>query len=120
MTERRVTLMPNVDRAYAAFRDALLAGVQPCLDSSIQDGNNWREGEFDVLIRGSSVYGVLHEEIQKLLDIAERHGGRLWFDRNHQTLAILFPYEHPPGPDGEPSPAETARRKSRARKEPSQ
>lgn len=103
----------NPGRAYLAFLAVLEAGLEPTLDCSIQSGNDWRKGEYDVLVKGNSTYGVLHEQIVTLLGIAEEHGGRLWLDRTSSMLCILFPYEKPQGPDGEDTPAQTERKKSR-------
>lgn len=110
----------RIARVYAAFLDTLRAGFQPAMTASIQSGNDWRRGEYDLLVGGQSDYGVIHEEIVKLVEIAERHGGRVWLQRRDKDalLAILFPYERTPGPDGGASgsgeaPAETERRRSR-------
>lgn len=110
------TAEPNVMRAFMAFREVLETGMNPELLSTVQQGNDWRKGEYDLVIRGSSMYGVIHEEISSLLQIAEKHGGRLWLDRQGSTLAILFPYERPAGPGEDESPSEETRRKSRGGK----
>jgi hypothetical protein len=102
------------DRAYAAFSDVLLAGMQPTLSSVVQPSSNWRAGEYDVVVRGISHYGVLQEELQATLDIADRHDGRVWLSKDGE-LAILFEYPRAPGPDGEESPVEETRRKSRTK-----
>lgn len=108
----------NLDRAVAVTRALLEAGLQPTLNANVQSGNNWREGEYDVVIEGSSLYGVIHEEIVAALAIAEEHGGRLWLSSRaiggDGKLAILFDYKHPPGPIPE-SPMETTRRRSRTK-----
>jgi hypothetical protein len=95
--------LERVTRAYAAFLAVLEAGMQPTLTASIQTGLNWREGEYDVLVEGLSHHGVLHEDIETALAIATKHGGRLFLlgsGDEKGTLAILFPYERVPGPDG--------------------
>jgi hypothetical protein len=118
MSELTKDAEPHVMRAFIAFREVLETGMQPMLDSSVQNGN-WRNGEYDIVIRGNHVYGTTHEEIAALLDIATRHGGRLWLHRESGELCILFPYERPLGPvgsSGEEAPPEAARRRSRGGK----
>lgn len=102
----------HLDEVYAAFIDVLETGLQPTLTSTIQTGNNWRQGEYDIVIDQHD-HGLLHEQLQEVIAIAERHGGRVWIGQPDQKLSILFPYAHVPGPGGEESPAETTRRRSR-------
>jgi hypothetical protein len=112
-----VSLETNLSRAFAAFESCIAAGLQPILTSEVQDGGNWREGEFDIALP-MSYHGLLHEQIAEAVRIAESHGGRLWLGEPDNRLSILFPYERALGP-GEPedeSPAQTRRRESRGGK----
>jgi hypothetical protein len=103
---------------FGAFTDALQAHINVALTSTLMEGvsgNHWPNGEYDVLVLGSTMYGVSHEEIATLLEIAKRHDGRLWCDHKTGKLAILFRYDNTPGPEPveEQAPAETARRTAR-------
>lgn len=105
----------NAMRAFMAFRDVLEAGMHPSLSSQVQEGNNWRNGEYDVVVETSPMCGLLHEQIKTLIEIAESHQGVLWLDRAG-TLALLFECarDRTPGPiSDEPSPGEVARASSR-------
>lgn len=117
MTSRARRSVPDparvhLDTVYEAFCEVLAAGMQPTLTSSIQTGNNWRQGEYDIVIDPLD-HGVLHEDLEVVIAIAARHGGRVWIGKPDQKVSILFPYEKVANP-GEPSPADIQRRKSRA------
>lgn len=109
----------RIDRAYAAFKDVLDAGMQAELTAANTPETNWRDGEYDVVVRGGGWAGILHEEIASALKIAEKHGGSLFLSAREGPgqLAILFPIERAPGPD-DPSPGEVAAADARRGKRP--
>jgi hypothetical protein len=108
----------HVSRAQSCFADVLAAGLQPTLSANIVDGNDWRKGEYDVVVENGRHFGVLHEHIAAALTIAERFGARLFLPTMGEgagKLVILFAYEDPLGPDKpeEQSPVERTRRAAR-------
>lgn len=110
--------LQRVTQAFGAFLACLDAGLHPKLSSEVMTGTNWREGEFDVVISRSELYGVLHEQIEAALKIAVDHGGRLWLDRRDGNLAILFtpPRAYGPIDDDGPTPNEKAEHAARPKR----
>lgn len=101
--------------AQLAFRAAALAGMQPVL--TCNGHPHVDVAEFDVVLGGRSLVGVLHEQIEQALTIATVHGGRLWLDTDGK-LCIVWPITPGPGePEDQPArvQASVPSRKPRAK-----
>lgn len=103
--------------ALAAFVACVVARLNPTLRAHTQPYSG--EGEYEVLIGGRGVAGVVHEDIEAVLRIAKEHGGRAFIDTRdiHRSdaewkqgrLCIVWPGRSPSGPDPESEHEEQVR-----------
>lgn len=102
--------------ALATFVACVVEGLNPTLTAHTKPVNG--EAEYDVLIGGRGLQGVIHEDIETVLHIATEHGGRAFIHHADKLgegcLCIVWPGRRPDGPDpaGEhAAQAESGRRK---------
>lgn len=94
------------NRAMACFVECVVEKLNPTLNAITEPRSG--EAEYNVLL-GTSMSGIIHEDIAKVLRIAERHGGRAFISRaetaepfsKDRPLAIVWPGRRPDGPDPE-------------------
>lgn len=86
----------------AAFKAIADAGYHATLFA-------WQQGgapiEYSLDLGAPYMTGLLHEDIERLLEVARDHSGRLWLDRQDHRLAMVFTPPSPQGPDGQESAA---------------
>ncbi len=97
-----MTAVKQFDAAVAAFTECAAAQLNPTLQAHTLPVNG--DAEYDVIIGGRGLQGVLHEEIAAVLAIAERHGGRAFVHHAEKSgegcLCIVWPRaERTSGPD---------------------
>lgn len=111
---RRQSGEDQLATAQLCFAAAAMAGMHPTL--TCNGHPHIDVAEYDVVLGGSGMVGVLHEDIVLAVSIAEAHGGRLWLDVTGK-LCIVWPITHGPGELEEQSPkvqAATPRPKKKA------
>lgn len=84
-------------RAIAVWRALANNDLQPIL--TCNGHPNRGLAEYDVVVGGSDMVGVLHEHIEQVRVTAEEHGGRMWLDPSGK-LCVVWPLERKPGPAG--------------------
>jgi hypothetical protein len=89
-------------------RDAFNAVLAERLDARVEAVNvHTSAPEFSVVITnpgrdriGGHGTGLLHEEIVRLIEVAEAHGARLWWQFSEEPC-LLWPSDMPRGPIGQ-------------------
>jgi hypothetical protein len=99
-----------IESRFACYVDLIEARLQPVLTTSVMTGADWAKGEADITIDGKG-FGLLHEQIATVIEIAERHGGRAFIDPNDGRLSIVWPSTLVPDPE----PTEPQKHRAKAR-----
>lgn len=99
----------QLTKAMAAFAAVMKLGFNAVLDGSGQEGYD----EVALIVRDHQYRGVVHEDIGRLMLLAERWGGRLFLHKGE--FCIVWPTTRTPGP-GDPSPEEKAQQRGRGRR----
>jgi hypothetical protein len=115
------------NQALRAFVACTVAGLNPSLHAYTKPHNG--AGEYEIIIGGRGMAGIIHEDIEAILRIATEYGGRAFFHVEDRTpgfltegvsrdgLCIVWPGRPPSGPDPEgehDAQAAQGRRKARA------
>lgn len=90
--------------ALAAFVSCVVARLNPTLRCHTGKWNGG--GEYELLVGGRGMSGIIHEDIEAVLAIATQHGGRAFVtpedlddDERRGRLCIVWPGRAPDGPD---------------------
>lgn len=111
MSDRVALREEQIHSAMHAWAACLDAKLNPELESLDKPYDGL--AEFMVSVNGRGMEGIVHENIEKALQIASDHGGRAWIAPGGY-LHIVWPIEGAPGP-GEPSEKELAAERVRGR-----
>lgn len=87
-------------KAQLAFAAATDAGMQPMLECN-GFPNHQQLAEFNVTLNPNPMQGLLHEDIERALEIATECGGRLWVGPPDDKLSIVWPLPETPDGPGE-------------------
>lgn len=100
--------------ALAAFEEAVTEGFEARLvcEQVTPDAPETAEISVELTPKAAAWHtGLLHEEIVAAVALAERHGARLWLQKD-EPLSIVWPLrpDGGPGPVGQESPANAVKR----------
>lgn len=110
---RRQAAESQLADAQLCFVALAMAGMQPTLTCSGHPHID--AAEYDIVIGGSGMVGVLHEDLVAAAGIAEVHGGRLWLDTDGK-LCVVWPLAPGPGePDEQPPKVQASQSRKRNR-----